>query len=209
MTVATAGQSLITFVISRSLLAPFLSTQPTHKIPVKRAANCWHCSPAALGWSDNDRTHQPLNTLWMAGQDRRGRNLGIDAGGGVDPEGRDAGLLRDLLQVAGVAAVEAAHHNHHVQPRRFLRDEATGSCWLHKAALEHRPSESTRDPSPAVHANPRQAGACIARVHQIKSSFEATHIPLTTQAAKSNPGLQTCLMLPSCSAPAPGGRRGR
>lgn len=40
---------------------------------------------------------------------------GVDAVGAVDPEGGDALVLADLLQVAGVAAVEAAHHQHQVQ----------------------------------------------------------------------------------------------
>ena len=39
----------------------------------------------------------------------------VHAGGGVDPEGGHARQLRDFLQVAGVAAVEAAHHDHHVR----------------------------------------------------------------------------------------------
>lgn len=44
----------------------------------------------------------------------------VDAGCGVDPEGGHALHLWDLLKVAGVAAVEAAHHNHHVRlHRRF------------------------------------------------------------------------------------------
>lgn len=34
---------------------------------------------------------------------------------GVDPEGGQVALLRDLLQVARVAAVVPAHHDHHVQ----------------------------------------------------------------------------------------------
>lgn len=40
----------------------------------------------------------------------------IDAGCRIDPEGRHPLHLRDLLQVAGIAAVEASHDYHHVRP---------------------------------------------------------------------------------------------
>lgn len=45
--------------------------------------------------------------------------LGVDAVRAVDPEGRHALVLANLLQVAGVAAVEAAHHQHQI--KSFLR----------------------------------------------------------------------------------------
>ena len=68
-----------------------------------------------------------LSIAWIAHRlvlDAVGGN--VNAVGAIDPEGRDALQLANLLQVAGVAAVEAAHHEHHVQLRLWLRIQ--GGC---------------------------------------------------------------------------------
>mmetsp|Transcript_22887 Transcript_22887/g.40734 ORF Transcript_22887/g.40734 Transcript_22887/m.40734 type:complete len:254 (+) Transcript_22887:16-777(+) len=51
---------------------------------------------------------------------RDGVLLGVDARGAVYPKGGDTLLLRHQLQLAGVGGVEAADHQHQVQPLRWI-----------------------------------------------------------------------------------------